>query len=149
MRLLQRLLAGAMAGAAAVAVLAAPPALPDAAAERARVNYLLYCSGCHLPDGHGAPGTVPDLREYLGEFAQHEHARSFIARVPGASGAPVSDAELTDVLNWILLTMNGDQLRAGFRPYTVEEVARYRRDPLIDVEPVRQDLIRSLATGTD
>ncbi len=140
--------AGVLLGAVAAAALAGVPALPEETARSARVNYLLYCAGCHLPDGHGSPGAVPDLREYLGEFAQHEHTRSFIARVPGASGAPVSDAELTDVLNWILLTMNGEQLRPGFSLYTVEEVARYRSDPLIDVEPVRKELIRSLAQAS-
>ncbi|MBI1731208.1 MAG: cytochrome c [Gammaproteobacteria bacterium] len=114
---------------------------------RAQVNYLLNCAGCHLPDGHGSPGTVPDVREYLGEFAQHDVSRSFLARVPGASGSPLGDAELAEVLNWILITMNGAQLRDDFRPYTAEEVSRYRRDTLIDVEPVRQALIRALAQG--
>ncbi len=121
--------------------------LAPAEQQQARVNFLLHCAACHLPDGHGSPGTVPDLREYLGEFAQHPDSRSFIARVPGASGAPVSDAELAQVLNWILITMNGDQLRADFRPYTADEVAVYRRDTLIDVKPVRQALIKKLAAA--
>ena len=123
------------------------PILTAAEQQQARVNFLLHCAACHRPDGHGSPGTVPDLREYLGEFAQHPDSRSFIARVPGASGAPVTDAELAQVLNWILITMNGDQLRAGFRPYTAAEVAGYRRNTIIDVAPVRQELIKKLAVG--
>jgi mono/diheme cytochrome c family protein len=122
--------------------------LTSAEQQRARVNFLLHCAACHLPDGHGSPGTVPDLHEYLGEFAQHPDSRSFIARVPGASGAPVNNAELAQVLNWVLITMNGDQLRPGFKPYTAEEVAGYRRDTLIDVAPERQALIKKLAAGT-
>jgi len=140
------------AAAAGMVLLLSSPAMPadspvlaPAEQQQARVNFLLHCAACHLPDGHGSPGTVPDLREYLGEFAQHPASRSFIARVPGASGAPISDAELAQVLNWILITMNGDQLRAGFQPYTAGEVGAYRRDTLIDVEPVRQALIRDLA----
>ena len=129
--------------AAAVSILA------PAEQQQARVNFLLHCAACHLPDGHGSPGKVPDLREYLGEFAQHSDSRSFMARVPGASGAPISDAELAQVLNWILITMNGDQLRADFKPYTAVEVAGYRRDTLIDVGPVRQALLKKLAAGAE
>lgn len=142
-------LAGLLLAGTALAALAAAPALAPDVEQRARVNYLLHCAGCHLPDGHGSPGTVPDLREYLGEFAQHPESRSFIARVPGASGAPVSDAELAEILNWILVTMNGDQLRPGFEPYTVDEIGRYRRDVLIDVEPARQALIATIAQSRE
>jgi len=119
--------------------------LTAAEQQHARVNFLLHCAACHRPDGHGSPGTVPDLHEYLGEFAQHPDSRSFMARVPGASGAPIDDAELAQVLNWVLITMNGGQLRAGFRPYTAVEVASYRRDIIIDVAPVREALIKKLA----
>lgn len=143
--LARAVIAGIIAAVIMPAVLAAPPALAPDIAQRARVNYLVYCAGCHLPDGHGSPGTVPDLREYLGQFARNAESRSFIARVPGSSGSPLNDAELTDVLNWILVTMNGEQLRPGFALYTVDEVTRYRRDVLIDPAPVRQALIRTLA----
>jgi mono/diheme cytochrome c family protein len=136
--------AAAALGLATIGVAAAPVALAPEVAQRARANYLIQCAGCHLPDGHGAPGTVPDLREYLGVFAQHPAARPYIARVPGAAGSALSDAELTEVLNWILTTMNGDQLGPAFRPYTVEEVTRYRGDMLIDVAPVREALIRTV-----
>ena len=138
--------AGVMLHAAAVTAeyMAAPPVLSEKEAQRAHVNYLLHCAGCHLPSGKGAPGIVPDLGEYLGVFAQHEVSRSFLARVPGASGAPVSDDELAAILNWILVTMNAAQLRADFRPYTGTEVGRYRRDPLIDVMPERAALIKRM-----
>ena len=112
---------------------------------RARVGFMLNCAGCHQPSGRGAAGTVPDLHDYLGEFAQHSESRSYPASVPGASGSPVSDEELAAILNWILYTMNAEQLRPDFRPYTAEEVGRYRATPLVDVEPVRAALLRKLA----
>lgn len=150
MHMVRILVAGAVFCAAAAAAPAADiPTLTQAEQQRAQVNYLINCAGCHLPDGHGAPGTVPDLREYLGAFAQHPASRSFIARVPGAAGSPLNDRELAEVLNWILITMNGAQLRPGFRLYTETEVAGYRGDILIDVVPVRQALIRTLAGNAE
>lgn len=145
MHILRMLVAGAAVCTAGVAAAAEIPTLTRAEQQRAQVNYLINCAGCHLPDGHGAPGTVPDLREYLGAFAQHPASRSFIARVPGAAGSPLNDRELAEVLNWILITMNGAQLRPGFKLYTEAEVAGYRRNTLIDVVPVRQALIKELA----
>ena len=133
---------------AGMASVSGAPLMTQAEEQRARVNYLLNCAGCHLPDGHGSTGTVPDFREYLGQFAQHPASRSFIARVPGAAGSPLNDAELAEVLNWILVIMNGEQLRPDFEPYTAVEVGRYRRDTLIDVAPVRQALIKTLAANT-
>jgi mono/diheme cytochrome c family protein len=110
-------------------------------AQRARINYLMNCAACHQVNGKGSPGQVPDLREYLGLFAQHEASRSFLARVPGASGAPITDQELADVLNWILYTMNAEQLTPEFVPYTAGEVGEYRKDPVVEIEKVRHELI--------
>lgn len=115
------------------------------AMERARVNYLLNCVSCHLLDGSGAPGKVPDLGEYLGVFAQDPEGRAFLIQVPGASGAPISDQELAEVTNWILYTMNKEQLKDDFKPYTAREVAEYRQSPLLEVEPVREKLVEKIS----
>ena len=112
------------------------------------MNFLLHCAGCHQSDGTGAPGVVPNLGDYLGVFAQDKDARSFPARVPGASSAPISDDDLAEVLNWILITMNRSQLHDDFAPYTGAEVGRYRRHPLVDVLTVRDRLIERIH-GTD
>ncbi len=110
--------------------------------QRARVNYLLHCVSCHLPDGRGSKvGRVPDLGEYLGIFAQHPESRPFLVQVPGAAGAPMDAQTLAEVINWILYTMNAQQLGPGFKPYTAQEVSEYRKSPLLDVEPVRRELI--------
>ncbi len=124
-------------------VIAAPPDFQDYA-QRARVNFALFCSGCHQMTGKGAPGIVPDLGEYLGKFAQHPESRSFLARVPGASSSPLDNAALAEVLNWILYTMNEEQLSSDFKPYTTEEVAEYRKSPLLEVIPVRDRLVEKI-----
>ena len=51
------------------------PALLHAAEVAAPVNprvlFIENCASCHRLDGHGSPGAVPDLHEYLGQFAEH------------------------------------------------------------------------------
>ncbi len=118
--------------------------MDPASVQRAEMNYLLNCASCHQINGKGSPGSVPGLEEYLGKFAQHPASRAFLAQVPGASSASISDQELADVLNWILYTMNGAQLRPDFKPYTAEEVGEYRQFPVIDIEKTRQALIREV-----
>ncbi len=94
--------------------------------------------------GKGAPDVVPDLGEYLGHFAQHPESRSFLVQVPGASSSPLDNKELAEVTNWILYTMNADQLEDDFIPYTEKEVAEYRKDPLLEVILVRDKLVETL-----
>ncbi|MFO1329574.1 MAG: cytochrome C, partial [Rubrivivax sp.] len=94
-------LAGAALSALVAAAAAAPaqdtllgrmvPARADAPAvastHGARATYLLHCSGCHRPDGSGAPERyVPDLRA-LGRFLQVDGGRAFIVQVPGVMGS--------------------------------------------------------------
>lgn len=112
--------------------------------DHARMNYAIYCSGCHQMNGKGTPDLVPDLGEYLGQFAQNPLSRPFLAQVPGSSSAPISHAELAQVLNWILFTMNAEQLSDDFKPYTEEEVAEYRKTPVLEVIKVRDELVEKI-----
>ncbi len=120
-----------------------------ASVQRAKMNYLLHCASCHQINGKGSPGNAPDLGEYPGRFAQHPDARPFLARVPGSSSAPISDQALADVLNWILYTMNKEQLRADFKAYTAAEVGRYRRSPVVEIEKTRRALIEKVQGDYD
>ena len=38
------------------------------AKERAHLDYMLHCQGCHLPDGSGFPNKVPKLNDHVGKF---------------------------------------------------------------------------------
>lgn len=58
--------------------------------------------------------------------------RSYLVRVPGASQAPLSDADLADVMNWILEEFNADTLPKNFRQLTTAEVSAARANPLAD-----------------
>ncbi len=97
-----------------------------------KFDYLLHCGGCHLPDGSGSPPQVPSLREKLGPIVSIPEGRSYIARVPGASQAPISDAALAEVLNWVLREFNDATLPDGFKSLTSKEVQRARSRVLAD-----------------
>ena len=105
-----------------------------------RINYLLHCSGCHLPNGESAPPEVPSLRDQLGAIASSSVGRDYLARVPGAAQTPLSDSELAEVLNWVLREFNAQSLSESFVPLTASEVAQSRQNVLVDPEGYRKRL---------
>ncbi len=129
-------MAGAVAGEAPAA---APPAAGPAAAanaapgadalwQAARADYVLQCAGCHRVDGRGStPHGIPDFRNSVGAFTHLPAGREYLIRVPGAAYSQLSNAELANVLNWLLHTFSPAQLPAGFSPYTESEVAGWGR----------------------
>lgn len=108
-----------------------------------RINYMLQCMGCHTPDGSGEPGRVPSLKDTLAPFALSPAGRRFLIQVPGASQSTLSDAELADLLNWMIQNLSLTR-PADFTPFTAAEIARYRRTPLVDVRGTRQRLLQTL-----
>lgn len=112
-------------------------------AEHAKANYMLNCQGCHLADGSGLPGVVPSMQGLIGNFLTVPGGRDFLVQVPGSSYSPLSDADLAELLNWILATMSDEQKALDFEPYTEAEVQRTRRHVLVDVAKVRDTLINS------
>jgi mono/diheme cytochrome c family protein len=111
---------------------------------RAQSNYMLNCQGCHLADGSGLPGIVPSMRGIVGSFLTVTGGREFLVQVPGSANAPISDAELAELLNWILTTMSAENLSPDFQYYTGEEVAQLRQHTLMDVESVRAAIVAKI-----
>jgi mono/diheme cytochrome c family protein len=128
-RILPGLLAAGVAGAIAVTASADP-----------RSDYLLHCAGCHLADGRGVPGLVPALAGPLGRIASTPEGRDYLARVPGAAQAPISDEALAAVFNWLLLEFNRDTLQRDFQPLRGSEIARSRARVLADPLKLRSEL---------
>ena len=112
-----------------------------------RISYLLHCGGCHLPDGRGVPPEVPTLRDELGKLVQIPGGRDYIVRVPGASQAPISDQELADVLNFVLMEFNEPTLPSDFKPLQESEVSASRRNILADPFKYRDKLWRLYEPG--
>lgn len=103
-------------------------------------DFLLHCGGCHQPNGTGAPPNVPTLVGSLGRIAASAEGRDYLARVPGAAQAPLTDDELAAVLNWILKEFNNDTLPASFKPLKGREVGKSRARVLADPLKMRNEL---------
>ena len=115
---------------------------------RARQNYILNCQGCHLADGSGFPDKIPNLKGFVGNFLQVPGGREFIVQVPGVANAPLTDEELADVMNWLLINFSAGQLPDDYQPYTAAEVTRLRQTALIDIAVTRADLIQKMESAS-
>ena len=113
--------------------------------QRARINYMIHCQGCHLPEAAGYPGKVPRMRDFVGYFLHSQEGRAFIVRVPGVSTSSLPNDQLTELMNWLLLTYSAPQLPKNFVPFTVDEVARLRPDPEPDPETTRKGILERIA----
>jgi len=122
---------------ALVPLLAAGLALSSVA--NPRYDYLLHCGGCHIEDGSGNPPEVPDLREDMAYMIGFDAGRAYLVQVPGSSQAPLSDASLAEVLNWMMETYY-PQLEGDFERFTAEEVTRHRSKRLLDPKQARAAL---------
>jgi mono/diheme cytochrome c family protein len=120
----------------AAAVLLAAAAAPAAAEPGSEEDYVLHCSGCHRLDGSGAPGVAPGLRD-LGGLLGTPGGRAYLVRVPGVAQAPLDDARLARLLNFVLGEMGASP---ALPPYGPEEVGRLRRSPLRDPRAERARL---------
>ena len=101
-------------------------------------HYMIHCMGCHLMNGQGVPPEVPGFNKEFALLAQTGAGRSYLVRVPGASQSPISDAELAELLNWML-----DKYAPGqdITPYTASEITRHRTKILADPKAERTRLL--------
>lgn len=101
-------------------------------------DYLLHCGGCHLEDGSGDPPIIPDLRKDLDYLSSIPAGRAYITQVPGASQAPLGDAALAEVLNWMFERFYPTK---QLQLYRADEISGYRGTILMDPLKVRATLI--------
>ena len=120
---------------AAILLLAVPSVHADP-----KVDYLLHCSGCHMPDGTGLSSVVPTLHNIMGRMVATPEGRDYIVRVPGASQAPIDNEKLAAVLNWMLTEFSSDTLPQNFKPLTAKQVKRARSQLLADPIKYRAEL---------
>jgi mono/diheme cytochrome c family protein len=109
--------------------------------------YTLNCWGCHKPRAEGIPGTVPRLADSMADFLHVPGGREYLVEVPGVAASTLRDAEIAEVLNWLLFTFNKAEMPADFKPYTAAEIARDRPHQLIRIIETRELLVKRLKAG--
>jgi cytochrome c553 len=133
--------------------LAQTPAYPEIAgvtnAQRAWQNWTLNCQGCHRPDATGSAGTAPALAGSVARFLHVPGGREYLGRVPGVATSPLSDADLSELVNWLLWRFDRDHVPKSFQPYTPEELGRLRTSPLrLEAAGMRRDLLHRVDRST-
>ena len=126
-----------------LAVLAAPfalvclalanraPAQSDDSAEEihalARSDYVENCGGCHGIQGTSAPAKIPVLLDRVGYFMCTPEARAYLIRLPNVAHSRLTDnAQLAELLNFVVFDLGGASTPRGSARFTGEEVARER-----------------------
>lgn len=114
----------------------------QAADHSARFNYILKCAGCHTGTGKGLPHAgIPPFPGYIDAFARDDDGRTYMIHVPGVVGASLSDAQVADVLNYVVESW-GDP--SAVAPFTAEEVRVRRAKAVPDVVVYRRQLVKRL-----
>jgi hypothetical protein len=112
-------------------------------AQRAWQHWTLNCQGCHRPDGTGSAGTAPSLAGTVARFLSVPGGREYLGRVPGVATSPLSNADLSEVMNWMLWRFDKEHLPANFQPYTAAEIGQLRAAPLrLEASQMRAELLK-------
>ena len=111
--------------------------------QRTLFQYQMFCQGCHTPDGLGGEG-VPKIKNFIGNFLSIENGREYLVQVPGAAYSALSDSDLANVINWMILEFGEKSIPENFIPYSTAEVAELRSQPLFNVRGKRAQLIKNM-----
>ena len=131
---------GAPAGVDVPAALDVPVGVDNA--QRAWQHWALNCQGCHRPDGTGSAGTAPSLAGTVARFLSVPGGREYLGRVPGVATSPLSNADLSEVMNWMLWRFDKEHLPVNFQPYTAAEIGQLRGAPLrLEASQMRAELL--------
>ncbi|WP_149139489.1 c-type cytochrome [Gemmobacter caeruleus] len=105
-----------------------------------RANYVLHCSGCHGMQGLGTvEGGIPGFPNSVGPIVSIESGRDYVMHVPGVVANNMTDAQIAEVMNYIL-----DQWSDGSGHFTEAEVTRRRAAPIGDVVRYRRVVVEEL-----
>ena len=104
---------------------------------QARSDYIENCGGCHGIVGDSAPALLPSLRGRVGYFMCDADARTYLIRLPNVAHSRITDnAELADLLNYVVFDIGGGSAPAASLPFTAAEVTRERPQALSGVSLV-------------
>jgi mono/diheme cytochrome c family protein len=138
---------GALLGGAALGQSAAPAGVGNP--QLAWQHWTLNCQGCHRPDATGSAATTPSLAGTAAKFLWVPGGREYLTRVPGVATSALSNADLAEVLNWLLWRFDPDDLPRNFQPFTAAEVGALRTRPLrLEASQMRADLLKEAADSS-
>ena len=124
-------------------VLLFPPLVQAKSPSEPSYNYKLFCQGCHLPDGTGVLGEVPSLVNNLSRYIKIPEGREFVVQVPGVMHALLTDAEVAELLNWLVKNFDDQFFEGGeFLPYSSEEVTNIRAKGYVDIVAKRKNILK-------
>lgn len=119
-------------------------AAPAGAQYSTKTLYVLRCAGCHGFDGSGSmQAGVPSFVGFIGAFAHDWQGRAYMTHVPGVVGSGLTDAEIADVLNYIVDAFAAEP-EGTLAPFTEDEVTALRAEDIADVVGYRRDVARRL-----
>lgn len=138
-------LSWAVLGSGALALVDDPVQLEIHDAKKAQFHWQVNCRGCHGVKGYGSAGGAPPMPGVLSKLLSVDGGREYLARVPGVVNAPLDDADLADLLNWVMLTFTCEPLPTEFRGYDAVEVGALRKKALVtDAHLKRAELLSKL-----
>jgi hypothetical protein len=113
--------------------------------QKNKINWMLNCQGCHGSAANSTGIDVPPLANTVAKFLSVPGGRDYLVKVPGVAMAPISDAQVASLTNWMLTTFDPEHIPARFKAYTAREVGRLRKSPYIsEASAVRATLIRAI-----
>jgi hypothetical protein len=115
--------------------------------DQARSDYVEHCGGCHGVHGDTVPAHLPELEGRVGWFMCTPEARAYLIRLPNVAHSRIKDnAELADMMNYVVFVLGEGSAPAGTAPFTADEVARERLKALtnMNLSAERQRLANQL-----
>jgi cytochrome c553 len=106
-------------------------------------NWTLNCQGCHRPDGTGSDSTSPSLAGTVAKFLWVPGGREYLGRVPGVATSGLSNADLAELMNWMLWRFDRQDLPTNFQPFSADELGQLRTRPLrLEASQMRASLLK-------
>lgn len=102
--------------------------------ELAQSDFIEQCAGCHGVRGTTAPAHLPEIKDRVGWFMCTPESRAYLLRLPNVAHSRITDnAQLADLMNYVVFVLGGKSVPAGTKPFTGEEVALERQFALTSV----------------
>ena len=116
------------------------------ALNHAQTSYVAGCGGCHGIQGISRNDLIPDLKDRAGYWLCTAEGRKYMVKLPNVALAPLSDAELADLMNFVAFDLGGVSAPKTAARYTASEITQLRAEsPIItDVLRSRHTLVASL-----